>query len=151
MAGSHYVDHNSTEHRRLVDFNGLVGLYLWSGLALITAIVTTAHWARYLEVSRPRGVGQGTIQTADQARIFILQGYYRRRRAGFRDASSRIRRASALDLHLDGSGDRIDVDHTGGHTWNWHYTLYFLEAAWRKYSVTHFRVSCDELQIVWLS
>ena len=148
MAGSDHVDHDATEHQRLVNFNGLVGLYLWSGLALVTAIVTTAHWTRYLEVSRRQGVSKPTTWTADQALSLKYQGYYRRRRAGFRDASSRIRRASALDLHLDDSGNRLDEDHTGGHTWNWHYTLYFLESAWRKYSVTHFKVSCGEAYVV---
>ena len=51
MARSHHVDHGPADTTRLVEFNGLVGLYLWSGLALITAIVTLAHWARHFEVS----------------------------------------------------------------------------------------------------
>ena len=51
MARSHHVDHGPAETTRLIEFNGLVGLYLWSGLALITAIVTWAHWARHFEVS----------------------------------------------------------------------------------------------------
>lgn len=91
-------------------FNDYVGLYLWYGLIGIIAIVAIPYW------------------------IQKLQGFLRRRDAGFRAESKRLPRSKSRDPEVK---DQRAMSVRFG--WYW------LGAFWRKYSIKHSKVSLRDI------
>lgn len=113
----------------LLNFNNNVGLYLWYGLIGIILFVAIPHWAG------------------------IIQGFFRRREAGFRSDRKRLPRTRSRQ-----AGEREDDEAVrwgqrgeglhlgeGERKMSLRFGWYWLAAWWRKYSIKHSKVGSTAL------